>query len=276
MAASGDATGPGSARSQLLTVLGELVWPSGRAAWTASLLRVMEGLGIEERTARQAIARSARDGWIAPERVGRQTRWALAPQLVRAFEEGTQRVASLSEPFLDWDGTWLVLFVTVPHELRAVRKRLYARLEWAGFGNPGPGVWLSPHAERGAQLLRTIEELGLADSTLSFHGAIGAIGLSEAEIVASGWDTVALAARYAALDAEFRDLDPAPGDATLYAHLRVLGALQAFPFLDPQLPEALLPDWIGRRVTARMQELRRRWAPRVRRRWEEIDGEVDG
>jgi phenylacetic acid degradation operon negative regulatory protein len=271
MTASGDGVESGSARAQLLTVLGELVWPAGRPAWTASLLQVMRGLGIEERTARQAIARSARDGWIRAERVGRETRWALTPELVRAFEEGTRRVASLSEPFLDWDGTWLVLFVTVPHELRAVRKRLYGRLEWAGFGNPSPGVWVSPHAERGEQLARTITELGLDGSTLSFRGAIGDIGLDEAAIVASGWDTVALAARYAAVDEEFRDLDPAPGDATLFAHLRVLGALQAFPFVDPQLPEALLPDWVGRRVTARLQELRRRWAPRVRRRWDEID-----
>jgi phenylacetic acid degradation operon negative regulatory protein len=35
----------GSARSQLLTVLGELVMPNGNSVWTSSLLYVLTGLG---------------------------------------------------------------------------------------------------------------------------------------------------------------------------------------------------------------------------------------
>jgi phenylacetic acid degradation operon negative regulatory protein len=264
---------PGSARSRLITVLGELVWPTSRPAWTSSLLYVLGGLGVEERTARQTIARASSAGWIEPERRGREARWTLTPKLTRIFEEGAPRVASLSDPFLDWDGRWLVLLVTVPHDLRSTRKRLYGALDWAGFGNPTAGVWLSPHSERREQVAATIESLGLTASTMSFLGATDSVGISEADIVRKGWDLETLSARYAVVEEEFRDVRPAPGDETLFTHLRMLGALQRLPYSDPQLPEALLPDWIGRRVSTHLQSLRTDWAAGVHARWAEINAD---
>ena len=46
----------GSARSVLVTVLGELVEPYGQPVRTAALLYVLKGLGYGEHAARQAIA----------------------------------------------------------------------------------------------------------------------------------------------------------------------------------------------------------------------------
>jgi phenylacetic acid degradation operon negative regulatory protein len=262
---------PGSARSFLLTILGELVWHSNRPAWTSSLIYVMNGLGIEERTARQAIVRGADSGWIEPQRSGREVAWSLSAELTRVFEEGAQRVNSLGDPFREWDGSWLVLLVTVPQALRSTRKRLYSSLGWEGFGNPAAGVWLSPHSERRQSVLTLIDGLGLADSTLSFLGKTDSIGLNESEIVRSGWDLDALAERYADVERAFRNPHPAPGDGTLFTHIRVLSELQRLPFADPQLPEALVPDWIGRRVTTHLQELRTAWAPEVHKRWSELN-----
>jgi len=78
----------GSARSQLLTVLGELVMPNGNSVWTSSLLYVLTGLGIEEQTARQAIARGAAAGWITARRQGREVQWELTPDGRREAEQG--------------------------------------------------------------------------------------------------------------------------------------------------------------------------------------------
>ncbi len=200
--------------------------------------------------------------------------WALTARFEHVFEEGSERVRSLSDPFDDWDGRWLVLLVTVPQHLRTTRRRLYSDLTWAGFGNPSPGVWLSPHPERQELAASTVEALGLAASTMSFTGSVERIGLDVRAIVERGWDLAAIAERYAAVDDAFRDLDPAPGDETLQAHLRLLSAWQAFPFTDPQLPEALEPDWIGRRVSRRIELLRARWADDARRRWAELNPPV--
>jgi phenylacetic acid degradation operon negative regulatory protein len=262
---------PGSARSLLLTILGELVWPTHAPAWTSSLLYVMNGLGIEERTARQAIVRGADSGWIEPVRSGREVAWSMSSQLADVFEIGSRRVESLSDPFLEWDGNWLILFVTIPLALRTSRKKLYSGLEWAGFGNPSAGVWLTPHSERRAQVDELVSGLGLGDSTMSFLGKTDAIGLSEADIVSSGWDLDSVAEGYREVAARFKNPKPAAGDDTLFTHIRVLAELQRLPFSDPQLPEALLPDWIGRRVTTHLQDLRREWGPEVHARWAELN-----
>src|SRR5215213_1969322 len=56
--------GTASARSLLLTVLGEFVHPRGTPVWTATLVAALAELGIEEKSARQAIARpGTAAGW---------------------------------------------------------------------------------------------------------------------------------------------------------------------------------------------------------------------
>src|SRR6186997_2778780 len=97
--ADGGPLAPGSARSLLITILGELVWPTGGPVWTSTLVAVLKGLGVEEQTARQAIARAAASDWILPERRGREVAWSLSDKLVRIFASGSLRVYSLSDPF---------------------------------------------------------------------------------------------------------------------------------------------------------------------------------
>ena len=67
--------GAASARGLLFTVLGEFVLPTGGSAWTSAFIDVFGRLGVEEKAIRQALARTAADGWIRPERHGRRTRW---------------------------------------------------------------------------------------------------------------------------------------------------------------------------------------------------------
>lgn len=261
----------GSARSVLLTVLGELVWPAGEPARTSALLYVMGGLGFEEATARQALVRASDSGWITSHKHGREVSWSLTPYLVGIFERDSQRVFDLSETFSDWDSRWVVLFITVPQSQRSQRKRLYSDLTWAGFGNPAPGVWLSPHGERRGQVSSVVDRLGLTESTMSFYGPAGGVGLTESEIVAKGWDLQSLAEDYRQLYAEYRDPVPSSEDDLLFTDVRAIGQLQRFPFTDPQLPEALLPEWVGRTVASHIMSLRDEWTGAVRDRWTAIN-----
>ena len=66
-----------SARSLLTTVLGEYVLPHGEPVWTQTIVDVLGRFEIEEKSARQALARVAAEGWLSSERVGRRVRWAL-------------------------------------------------------------------------------------------------------------------------------------------------------------------------------------------------------
>lgn len=262
---------PGSARSLLQTILGEMVWPSGTEVWTSTLVHVLGGLGIEEQTARQAIARAAAQGWIEPQRRGREVQWSLSLRLAQIFDSGSRRVLSLSDPFAEWDGNWLALLVTIPASRRQARRPLYAGLTWAGFGNPAPGLWLTPHVERREEVRRLIDQVDLSAHTLALVGSVDAIGVDQATIVEQGWDLAGLAAHYDEMLKRMADLDPAPGDDTLFAFLRMVSEWQGLPWTDPQLPEALLPDWVGRRVARRIEELRKQWTPEARRRFAELD-----
>ncbi|MFE2429294.1 PaaX family transcriptional regulator C-terminal domain-containing protein [Streptomyces sp. NPDC059373] len=260
----------GSARSMLLTVLGELVMPNGDSAWTSSLLYVLTGLGIEEQTARQAIARGAAAGWITGQRVGREVQWTLTPAGRRLIEDGAKRVYSMSAPPERWDGNWLILLVSIPQSQRSVRKKLYGALSWEGFGNPTPGVWLAPHPERRQGVQQVIDDFGLRDSTLAFVGTSLAIGLREDEIVHRAWDLQEATAKYEQLLIRFSGLQPEAGDPLLFNHVQLVSEWQRFPFLDPQLPEELLPNWIGRRAAVVFTQLRSRWYEDARRRWHEV------
>ena len=70
--------------------------PNGNSVWTSSLLYVLTGLGIEEQTARQAIARGAAAGWITAHRQGREVQWELTAGGRRLIEQGAERVYSMS------------------------------------------------------------------------------------------------------------------------------------------------------------------------------------
>src|SRR5436305_1959032 len=86
------AAGSGSARGLLFTVLGEFVLPAGHRAWTSAFIDVLGRLGVEEKAARQALMRTAADGWLTSERVGRRTCWQLTSSAEKLLVEGTERI----------------------------------------------------------------------------------------------------------------------------------------------------------------------------------------
>lgn len=262
---------PGSARSYLITILGELVWPVETPVWTSTLIHLLKGLGFEEQTARQAIARAAASDWIIAERSGREVSWTLSAKLKHIYETGSARVYSLSDPFIGWTGEWLVAMITVPQSHRSARRPLYAGLSWAGLGNPAPGVWVSPHVERVGEVNKLITELGLEQHTIAFVGNVKGIGIDQAEIVRRGWDLDALREHYERVLEAISDLEPDGPEETLLAHIRMISEWQEMPRADPQLPEALLPDWIGRRVSRRIEAIRTQWTPTVRDRFAELN-----
>ncbi len=262
-----------SARSLLLTVLGEYVLAAGAPAWTSALLRVTAGLGVEEKSARQALARLAADGWIAGERLGRQARWALTPSGHQLLAEGAERIYSFGRGAGAWDGRWLVLLVTVPEARRQLRHKLRTRLTWAGLGSPAPGVWVSPHPAREAEAKQVVGDLGLAAEALCFTGPYAGIG-SQRSLVEQAWHLDDLASRYQAFLAGFSGVRPGSADETLLAQVRLVHAWRHFPLADPGLPTELLPPgWPGTAAAAVFADLHGRWQEPARSRWAALAAE---
>lgn len=263
-------TGASSARSLLLTVFGEYVLPQGQAVWTATLLHVLSGLGVEEKSARQALNRMAADGWIVAERSGRRVRWWLTEHGRTLLSEGAERIYSFGRDRDSWDGRWLVLLASVPESKRELRHQLRTGLTWAGLGSPAPGVWISPHASREAEAKQVVESLGLELVVFSFYGPFAGIG-SERGMVEQAWHLGDLATAYEEFVGEFAGLRPGPGDQVLLAQIRLVHEWRRFPRLDPQLPQELLPPhWIGIRAANVFNDLHQQWHGAAQHRWAEL------
>ncbi|NUP51774.1 MAG: PaaX family transcriptional regulator [Catenulispora sp.] len=263
--------GTASARSLLMTLLGEYVLPHERPTWTSAIVEALAALGVEEKAARQALTRASAEGWIASERTGRRVRWNLTGQGRRLLTEGAARIYAFGRDTPQWDGRWLVLMVTVPEPHRDLRQRLRTRLTWAGFGSPDPGVWISPHPGREAEAAEVIHELGLSDA-MSFTAAYGAIG-SQAAMVARAWDLSSLESRYEDFVTDFGSLHPENDAAALRAQTRLVHEWRRFPFLDPRLPRELLPQgWSGDKAVEVFHTRHAEWDGAAQREWQALDG----
>jgi phenylacetic acid degradation operon negative regulatory protein len=260
--------GAASARSLLLTVLGEFVLPGGRAVWTAAFLDALALLGVEEKAIRQALARSAAEGWLASERHGRRTSWRLTPSGRRLLTDGTERIYSFGRPMRDWDGQWLLVLASVPETNRRLRHLLRTRLSWNGLGNLSPGVWVSPHPEREHDVREVLREIGVAGTSTIFVGRLG--DLEEARQVAGqAWRLDQIELAYEDFLDAARELRPGDDAETFAAQTRLVQEWRRFPFLDPGLPPELLPaDWSGTRAFDLFHERHAAWHPAAGRHWQ--------
>jgi phenylacetic acid degradation operon negative regulatory protein len=233
-----------AARSLLLTVLGEYVLGEGAPVWNATLLRALGELGVLEKTARQAITRSAADGWLRREPVGRSVRWHLTLSTTRLLTEGAQRIYSFSSVAEEWDGRWLLVRVSVPERVREQRHVARSRLAWEGFGTLGQGWWISPHVDRRPDLDTVAGEGAPSLMTLVVQPGSGG---DEQALVDEAWgDRRELQRDYTRFINWAAGRRPTTAAEVFVAQTLLVHHWRKFPIIDPGLPRHLLPDpWIG-------------------------------
>jgi phenylacetic acid degradation operon negative regulatory protein len=227
--------GAPAARSMLLTTLGEFVLPLKAPVWQETLIEALGVLGYRLHAARQALARSVTAGWLTTERQGRRSRVSLTHETTRMLETGAQRIYTFGEPWV-WDGRWLLVVLRVPEERRDVRHQMRTRLAWAGFGSLGGGLWITPHVEREHEL----SDADAAAELLSFLASLGTLG-DPANVLAEAWDLDAVATAYRAFIDRLGKLRPKTPEAVFRAQTQLVHEWRKFPFLDPDLPEEMLP-----------------------------------
>jgi phenylacetic acid degradation operon negative regulatory protein len=260
-----------SAKALLLTVLGELVMPRGGRVWTQTVVRVLDLLGVEERNARQALARLAEQGILAGERRGRRTRWDLTPEGRELLVTGTERIYSFGASADGWDGRWLVVLCSVPEDQRAKRHRLRSRLSFEGFGFLGPGVAVTPHLDREDAANAVLKDLDLVPAAVVLRAEAGTL-VPAAEILHRAWALDELAGSYRAFADAFRRRAPRADEARLAALVELVHAWRRFPFADPEIPDRLLPrTWPARRAKALFDDRHAAWSPAAGRHYDRIE-----
>lgn len=275
--------GNSSASDVLITVFGEFMRPAGGSAWTQTLVAALGLTGVEEKAARQAIARLAAKGWIVSERVGRKSRWQLTDWATDLLTRGAERIyglgaggSSKSAGKSEWNGEWLVLLASVPEAQRDLRSQLAVRLGWAGFGTLGQGVWVSPRAEREPEVTDIIRDLDV-DGALLFRSTMTEIG-DPRDVADRAWPPGPLADQYAAFLGQLELSAATNVEASTAARrlIELVDAWRRFPLVDPDLPRELRPaDWPGTRAANAFAARRAAWASDAASWWSDIDRSFD-
>jgi phenylacetic acid degradation operon negative regulatory protein len=249
-------------------VLGEFVLPTSGTCWTSALIEVLGRLGIAQKATRQALLRTAADGWLASERHGRRTRWRLTPAAEHLLTDGTARIHSFRSGQAGWDGQWLLVLVRVPEADRAARHLLRTRLTRAGLGNPAPGIWISPHTGRAAEAEQVLQGAGLlADAHVLAASHLA--GAAVSSLAGQAWDLAELELSYERFLTEF---EPAGAADPLVRITELVHAWRRFPWADPALPDELLPvGWTGLAAAQLFADRHREWTGAAMAQWREID-----
>jgi phenylacetic acid degradation operon negative regulatory protein len=263
-------SGSASARSLLLTVLGEFVHPRSEPVWTGSLVTALAMFGVEEKAARQALARSSSAGLLISRRCGRRVQWELADAGRRLLDDGTRRIYGFMRESHRWDGRWLLLSVAIPETQRQLRHRLRTRLTWLGLGSPTPGLWVTPDAGKEAEVAAVVAELGLREQTYAWVGKTAAVG-DHTRIISDAWQLEDVVRGYQEFIAAFERRGVGSQGEAFVAQVQMVHDWRRFPGLDPDLPIELLDhDWPGPRAAAVFHDCHGRWEHAAQEEWERL------
>ena len=266
--------GAPAARSALLTILGEYVAPGHRTVYRETLVRALETLGYKRDAARQAVARSVAAAWLTSSRDGRRSRMALTPATHDMLSAGYRRIYRFGEPWT-WNGRWLLVIVRVREDRRQIRDRLRTKLAWAGFGSLGGGLWLSPHANRESEVRAAVDGHRGAGVMAFSAQQLDGIGDS-ARVVDEAWHLEAVADQYVAFIRDFERVAPESAEQMFAAQTAMVHAWRKFPFLDPDLPDPLLPPrWPREEALALFRDRHERWHEAAETYFRSLTGGAD-
>lgn len=232
----------GASPQRLLTTLLSEHWLDTSAALPMSaLIGLLAEFDITETSARATANRLVKRGVLETERSGRQAYLRLTAIGRDDSHRKTASIIRFGAEHQDWDELWTVAAFSIPEDQRHVRHRVRSYLRWLGFAPLFDGLWVSPHARPDA-----------LDAIFSAAGVQNLSVLRASEAGGSSpltaWDLGEVSEAYRSFIATYQELADrlAAGDVTpstaLAARVHVFEDWRAFPGLDPDLPDKLLPD----------------------------------
>jgi phenylacetic acid degradation operon negative regulatory protein len=228
---------PSHTGSLIITLFGDAVMPRGGTIAIATVLEVMEALGIGAGVVRTAISRLAADGWIASSRQGRMSFYCIASSRRGEFIRASRHIFG---PARRSHVTRLMLAVPEPGEDR--RSRL-ARL---GFV-PWQGMMIAPKRPLPNSLAATLPILAAEAQAATLR-----------LIATQAWKLDELAEQYARFLRAFHPLasgiasEPLPELEALLARILLVHDFRRIVLRDPRLPGVFLPERWGGEAARRL------------------------
>jgi len=257
---------PGSATSQLRTIVGLYFRRVDGWMSTARLVALMQALEVPEPATRTALARMKKKGLLVSRVVDGVTGYALGAGAVEMLQKGDRRI--FSPRHMGPDDPWCLISFSVPEQQRPLRHQLRRRLHWIGAGIVTPALWICP-GFLSDEVEDIVEEVGARDYVTLFTTERPRVAGDLRAAVAGWWDLTALEELHRGFVAEASasvtddtaaDDTVAPGEA-FARYIRGVDSWRSIPYLDPGLPLELLPaDWPGAQSAAIFAAISSRYA----------------
>ncbi|HMK11062.1 MAG TPA: PaaX family transcriptional regulator C-terminal domain-containing protein [Acidimicrobiales bacterium] len=228
-----------------LTLLGDYWVGKRHEIPSATLVRLVTEFGVTAASARIALNRLTKRGFLERAKSGRNTSYSLTDGAVAFLEEGAARILGFGGPYVEWGGQWCCVAFSVPEIERHVRGSLRSRLRFAGFAPLYDGLWICPR-DRADRALKIITALQVETATV-FNAEV-VPGGPNGGAPQSAWNLSEIRSQY---DAFIRSHSPArkqletgrfsPTQALVTRH-SIVDDWLLLSFADPELPDVLLPS----------------------------------
>ncbi len=250
-----------SARSVLVTILGDSIVPTGGSIWLRDLIELAAPFGFSDRLVRTSMYRLGAEGWFDTDRVGRRSRYALTGHAQREFAEAETRIYQATRP--QWDGEWTLVFLGLAGLDPNERENLATQLSWQGFARLAVDLLAFPgearqHVDRLST--RCGIDVPVPVATARFDD-VASLALNDD--LAAAFELEPTADRYRAFVddydwarsmnwSEISDLE------AFTVRTMVVHEIRRSSLIDPRLPASLVPpDWPGDRAHALAAEVYR-------------------
>lgn len=208
--------------SLILTFYGDCIMPRGGELWLTNLSHILRALGVKPNSARTAMSRLERDGFLERRRLGRTSHYALSERALALSREAEMLIYRNSAPVSPpgWD---IAAFPDGGAARKALKREGYEVLL--------PGLFMRP-AQPGASA---------PDGAI----AMTAQG-NDAEIARALYPLESLAARYRAFVEAVPLIEENTGGASpldaVILRLALVHGFRRIVLRDPHLSPAALPD----------------------------------
>jgi len=241
----------------IFTLYGDYISHYGNKIWIGSLIRLLEEFGHNSQSVRAAISRMNKQGWVQAEKTGNKSYYSLTRRGIRRIEEAAKRIFKLKPE--EWDGKWRILMYSIPEEIRSVRDELRKELIWSGFGTLSNSFWISANSLEN-EVYDLIDKYQIEDY-VDFFVAEYSGPKENIRLVEKCWDLDEINKRYE----EFIKIYSqkyiieknkiSKGQMTdadcFVERTKLVHEYRKFLFIDPGLPEELLPEkWLGSHAAA--------------------------
>lgn len=241
----------------IFTLYGDYISHYGNEIWIGSLIRLLEEFGHNDQSVRAAISRMGKQGWVSSSKKGNKSYYSLTKMGVARIGEAANRIFKLKPE--KWDGKWRTLTYTIPEEKRNLRDELRQELVWSGFGMLLNSCWISPNnLEEEVNIL--ISKYNIEPYVHFFVSEYKGPTTNES-LVSTCWDIENINTKYEDFITEYSSkyvidknkiVNGEMTDAACFVErTKLVHQYRKFLFIDPGLPEELLPEkWLGGHAAA--------------------------